>query len=60
MAYSFFYLGKYELARACFQRIVKLNPSCIEAYVGIAVVYDKEENYSEYFGYISAAYKVNR
>jgi len=60
MAYSFFYLGKYELARACFQRIIKLDPSCTEAYVGIAVVYDKEENYMEYFRHISAAYKVNR
>lgn len=29
MAYSFFYLGKYEMARACFQRIIKLDPSCV-------------------------------
>jgi tetratricopeptide (TPR) repeat protein len=29
MAYSFFYLGKYEMAKACFQRILKLAPNCV-------------------------------
>lgn len=42
MAYSFFYLGKYEMARACFQRIVQLDPTVVEAYIGIAIVFDKE------------------
>lgn len=41
MAYSFFYLGKYEMARACFERIIKLDSSSVEAYVGMAIVYDK-------------------
>jgi hypothetical protein len=29
------------MAKACFQRILKLNPNCVEAYLGIAVVEDK-------------------
>ena len=29
MAYCFFYLGKYEMARACFQRILKLDATCV-------------------------------
>lgn len=45
MAYSFFYLGKYEMARACFERIIKLDPTCVEAYIGIAVVCDKEDSF---------------
>jgi len=39
MGYCFFYLGKYEMARACFERIIKLDPTCVEAYIGIAVIY---------------------
>ena len=42
MAYSFFYLGKYEMARACFKRLLELEPRCVEALVGIATVHDRE------------------
>lgn len=49
MAYSFYYLGKYEMARACFQRIVKLDPNSVEAHLGIAIIEEKMENYELYF-----------
>ena len=49
MAYCFFYLGKYEMARACFQRLLNLEPHCIEALIGIATVYDREEDPRGYF-----------
>ena len=60
MAYSFYYLGKYEMARACFQRILKLDPNCVEAYIGIAIIYEKEDLSQEYFKYITLAYNVNK
>ena len=41
MGYCFFHLGKYEMARACFQRVVKLDPECVEGWMGIAVVCEK-------------------
>lgn len=41
MGYCFYFLQKYELARACFQRILKLDPTCVEAYVGVAVVCER-------------------
>ena len=59
MAYSFHALGKYELARACFQRIISLDPNCAEAYLGISIIFEKEENYDEYFRNLSIAYRIN-
>ena len=41
MAYCFFNLGKFEMARACFQRIMAIDPSCVEAYIGAGVVCEK-------------------
>ncbi len=41
MAYSFYYTGKYELAKACFLRILKLDDKCVEAYIGVATLYEK-------------------
>ncbi len=38
MAYCFFYLEKYEMAKACFTRILKLDPTCVDAYIGLAVI----------------------
>lgn len=38
MAYCYFYLEKFEMARACFTRIINLKPDCIEAYIGLAVI----------------------
>jgi RNA polymerase-associated protein CTR9 len=60
MAYCFFHLRKYELARACFQRVLALDPGCVEALMGIAIVYEREEREKEYFEYVSRAYRVNR
>ena len=60
MAYSFYYLGKYEMARACFQRIIKLDQNCVEAYLGLAVVEDKAENDDEYFKALNTAYQINK
>jgi tetratricopeptide (TPR) repeat protein len=48
------------MARACFERIIRLDPSAVEAYIGIAIVYDKEENFKQYFDFISKAYRINR
>ncbi len=33
------------MARACFQRIVKLDPNSVEAHLGIAIIEEKVENY---------------
>lgn len=33
------------MARACFVRILKLDPTNIESYIGLAVIYDREEKY---------------
>lgn len=41
MAYCFYYLGKYEMARACFQRVIQLEPKCVEALIGMAVVHER-------------------
>jgi tetratricopeptide (TPR) repeat protein len=41
MGYSFFFLGKYEMARACFHRLLQLEPNCVEALIGIATVHDR-------------------
>lgn len=60
MAYSFYYLGKYEMARACFQRIIKLDQNCVEAYLGLAVIEDKAENDEEYFKALNTAYHINK
>jgi tetratricopeptide (TPR) repeat protein len=59
MAYSFYYLGKYEMARACFQRIVKLDPNSVEAHLGIAIIEEKMENYGLYFDELKRALAIN-
>lgn len=60
MAYCYFFMEKYEMARACFNRILSLKPDCIEAYLGLAVIEEKNENFIEYFKYLSKSVKINR
>jgi RNA polymerase-associated protein CTR9 len=39
MAYCFYELEKYEMAKACFKRILDLDPKCVEAKIGYATLW---------------------
>jgi RNA polymerase-associated protein CTR9 len=39
MAYCFYELEKYELARACFKRILDLEPNYVEAMIGYGTMW---------------------
>ena len=47
------------MAKACFKRIIKLDYSCSAAYIGLAMVEEKNQNYSEYFKMLSKAFKLD-
>ena len=59
MAYCFYFLNKFELAKSCFRRILTMDPKCVEAYLGLAVIADKSNNSEYYFKYLQVAYKLN-
>lgn len=48
------------MARACFQRIVKLDPNSVEAHLGIAIIEEKVENYEQYFNELRIALSINQ
>ncbi len=49
MAYCFYELEKYELALACFKRILDLEPNFIEARIGYGVINFNLGNKAVYF-----------
>ena len=59
MGYCFFELQKYELADLCFRRIIKLDPNCADAYIGLAVVRYKDDDFGGYFSNIKKAYQLD-
>lgn len=59
MGYCFYELQKYELAEICFRKILKLEPSCASAYMGLAVIRYKDNDYDGYFNNLKVAYKLD-
>jgi RNA polymerase-associated protein CTR9 len=49
MAYCFYELEKYELAKACFKRILNLEPNCVEAMIGYGTMWFHEDYPDKYF-----------
>jgi RNA polymerase-associated protein CTR9 len=60
MAYCFYELEKYELAKACFKRILDLDPDCIEASIGYGTMCYYEGNKDIYFENLEDCYKRNK
>ncbi len=40
--------------------MLKLDSNCIEAYIGLAIIDEKDENYIGYFKNITLAAKINK
>lgn len=59
MAYCFYELEKYEMAMFCFKRILDLDPNCIEAILGYAVIRYQEGETDEYFPALKKCYELN-
>ena len=59
MGYCFYELQKYELADLCFRRIIQLDPFCADAYIGLAVVRFKDQDYSGYFSNLKKAQQLS-
>lgn len=58
MAYCYFHLNKFEVAQACFERILKLDGKCYRAMIGLAIVNERNENYQQYFFWLNEANKL--
>ena len=48
------------MAEMAFMRILKIDPSCIEALIGIAVIRSKDDDLEGYFEYLTKAFKQNK
>lgn len=59
MGYCFYELQKYELAELCFNRIIKLDPKCADAFMGLAVIRYKDNDYQGYFHNLKIAYGLS-
>lgn len=58
MAYCYFNLNKFEVAQACFERILNLDDKCYRAMIGLAIVHERNENYQQYFFWLNEANKL--
>lgn len=56
MAYCFYELEKYEMAKFCFKRLLDLVPDCIQAILGYATIGYHEGNKDDYFRAIERCY----
>lgn len=52
MAYCYFNTGGFEMAKACALRILQLDSRNIEAVILLAIVYERSEDYINYFNYL--------
>jgi tetratricopeptide (TPR) repeat protein len=41
MAACYYHLGQYEMAEACFKRILQIDPKCVDGLLGMAVISEK-------------------
>lgn len=58
MAYCYFNLNKFEVAQACFERILNIDIKCYKAMIGLAIVHERNENYQQYFFWLKEANKL--
>lgn len=58
MAYCYFNSKQFEVAQACFERILKLDGKCYRAMIGLAIVHERNENYQQYFFWLNEANKL--
>jgi tetratricopeptide (TPR) repeat protein len=49
MAYCYFNLNKFEMAKVCAERVLQLEPGCADAFLCLAIVYERAEDYTRYF-----------
>jgi tetratricopeptide (TPR) repeat protein len=56
MAYCYFYLNKYEMAKACALRVLQLDPRNANAFICVAVVLERMEDFQGYFENLKSAY----
>lgn len=60
MAYCFYELEKHELAKACFKRILDLDPGCIEALIGYGTLCYHQGDKDVYFNNLEMCYRLNK
>jgi tetratricopeptide (TPR) repeat protein len=59
MAYCYFNLNKFDMAELCFKRVLKIDESCVEALIGLAIISERNEEYQNYFEYLEAAKDIS-